>query len=146
MSNGKFILFMKEEVLNRDLRPCWQKQSRTGLDGEEVHQTLSASSVEIYVSSLMALWKTQFDAQPLGGTIPPPSRLTGLKNMLKKRNTTGAERRREQYEEGSSGTGGILASDIGGHTIRPLLRGESTYEAARSVHRGDEGHRAGQCY
>jgi hypothetical protein len=56
MLDGKLILFMKEEVLNRDLRPCWQKQSRTGLDGEEVHQTLSASSVEIYVSSLMALY------------------------------------------------------------------------------------------
>src|ERR1700723_1696981 len=96
-SNGKLFLFLKEEVLGRDLRPCRQKQSRTGLDGEEVHQTLSASSVEIYVSSLMALWKTQFDTQPPGGTIPRPSRSTGLQNMLKKRNETEAERRREQY-------------------------------------------------
>jgi len=53
MSHEKLILFLKEEVLDRDLRPCRQKQSRTRLDGEEVHQTLSASSVEIYVSSLM---------------------------------------------------------------------------------------------
>src|SRR5882762_7025839 len=104
MSNGKLILFMKEEVLNHDLRPCWQKQSRTGLDGEEVHQTLSASSVEIYVSSLMALWKTQSDTQPPGGTIPPPSRSIGLQDMLRKRNETEAERRREQYVDRGAGT------------------------------------------
>jgi hypothetical protein len=52
----KLILFLKDEVLDRGLRPCPQKQSRAGLDGEEVNQTLSASSVEIFVSSLMALW------------------------------------------------------------------------------------------
>jgi centromere DNA-binding complex CBF3 subunit-like protein len=67
--------------------------SRTASDGEEVTQTLSVSSAE--VSSLMALWRIQYASQPPGGSIPPPVRSVGLKNVLKLRaSAESAPRRR----------------------------------------------------
>ena len=77
VNNGKLILFQEEEVLTHELRPCPQKQSCTGLDGEEATQTLSASSIEGNVSSLKSLWKMQYATQPTGGSIPAPARSLG---------------------------------------------------------------------
>ena len=90
VTSSKLLPFIQDEVANRALRPGRhnrKKKNRVREDGTEVTQTLAASSVEAYVSSILRLWKIQYDRRPQDSPMQPPMRSQALKDFLKSRLT-----------------------------------------------------------
>ena len=117
VTNSKIILFLKDEVLYRELRgKRFSKAPRTNSNGEAIKRTLNYNSIEGYVSSLMSLWQVQYAVRPIGSSNEAPNRNNALKNLLRNHRTKEASRRREQYMDRGVGT------LLDGYTIEELRK------------------------
>jgi Centromere DNA-binding protein complex CBF3 subunit, domain 2/Transcriptional activator of glycolytic enzymes len=109
VSCDKIIMFLDKVVTKRGLRGSQAgRGDRIGPDGDTISQTLSAASIEAYVSALMSLWREQHATQnapgPPGVPIPSPERSEALKIFLIDRRQREADRRRNEYVDRAVGT------------------------------------------
>lgn len=94
-------MFLKVQVLDRELRTSRYKRTRTMEDGTVIKQTLGKSAIKGYVSALISLWEYQSSA---GQNLHPHPRGPKLKALLKNRDRQETERKKKQFTDRGMGT------------------------------------------
>jgi Centromere DNA-binding protein complex CBF3 subunit, domain 2/Transcriptional activator of glycolytic enzymes len=98
---NKLIMFLRLQVLDRELRLSHHKRARTMADGTSIKQTLGRSAIKGYVNAIISLWEYQSSA---GQNLHPHPRGTKLKALLKNKERQETVRKREQFVDRGVGT------------------------------------------
>jgi Centromere DNA-binding protein complex CBF3 subunit, domain 2 len=94
-------MFLRLQVLSREIRTSHYKRARTLDDGTMVKQTLGRSAIKSYINAIVSLWEYQSSA---GQNLHPHPRGTKLKALLKHKERQETVRRREQFVDRGIGT------------------------------------------
>jgi Centromere DNA-binding protein complex CBF3 subunit, domain 2 len=87
-------MFLRLQVLHRELRTSHHKRARMMNDGTVIKQTLGKSAVKTYVNAIISLWEYQSSA---GQNLHSHPRGMKLKALLKNKERQETVRKREQF-------------------------------------------------
>lgn len=115
VAEGKLLLFLQDEVMQREIRTSRYKRERKTDQGRVV-QTLGFSACKSYVSSLVALYEYQ---RTIGFNQHPHPNTSRVKALMRSRRTAEAARKKEQFIDRGVGT---LLDSYNGAEVSAFVR------------------------
>lgn len=101
VTEPKLVWFLREYVLDREIRRSRYQKERTTADGQRVRQTLGKSSVKLYVAAIVDLWSEQ---KTLGLNGHPNPRGKAVQALIHNHARQEHIRKREQFQDRAAGT------------------------------------------